>query len=158
MTCLICKTPRKMRKIIFVTLMCFSAMIADAQHGLAVNNVFEGRIVPLEKMVETRVRGKDIAKYQLSYFRSLRFEATVAQTDEIFALVEKDVHEELIRSGGKGSKTTRTLMVRLRPAGKANRFVCVKSRNLFDKHNEVILIYMEGALNSLEKLGEILKN
>lgn len=147
-----------MRKIIIVTLMCFSAMIADAQHGLAVNNVFEGRIVPLEKMVETRVRGKDIAKYQLSYFRSLRFEATVAQTDEIFALVEKDVHEELIRSGGKGSKTTRTLMVRLRPAGKANRFVCVKSRNLFDKHNEVILIYMEGALNSLEKLGEILKN
>ena len=142
-----------------ITLMCFSVMAAHAQHGLAIDNVFAGRIVPLEQMVETRVRGKDIAKYQLTYFRSLRFGATVAQTDEIFALVEKDVHEELVRSGGgKGSKTTRTLMVRLRAEGKVNRFVCVKSRSLSSKRNEVILIYMEGALNSLEKLGEILKN
>ena len=149
-----------MKKIIIITIMLTAALAAMAQQGLAVDKVFKGSIVPLEQMVETRVRGKDIAKYQLSYFRSLRFGATPAQTEEIFSLVEKDEHQESVRSGSDspGAKDTRTLMVRLKPTTKGNRFVCVKARKISSKHNEVILIYMEGTLNSLEKLGEILKN
>ena len=38
-----------------------------AQTGLKINDLFEGRIIPQEKMVETRVRGKTLAKYQLTY-------------------------------------------------------------------------------------------
>lgn len=150
----------RMRKIIIITMMLAVAIGAMAQQGLAVDKVFQGHIVPLEQMVETRVRGKDIAKYQLTYFRSLRFGATPAQTEEIFTLVEKDEHLESVRSGGDrpGARDTRTLMVRLKPTAKGNRFVCMKARNISGKRNEIILIYMEGSLNSLEKLGEILKN
>jgi len=43
-----------------------------AQTGLKINELFEGRIIPQEKMVETRVRGKTLAKYQLTYYRSVR--------------------------------------------------------------------------------------
>ena len=129
-----------MKKIIIITIMLTAVLAAMAQQGLAVDKVFKGSIVPLEQMVETRVRGKDIAKYQLSYFRSLRFGATPAQTEEIFSLVEKDEHQESVRSGSDSPG------------------VCVKARKISSKHNEVILIYMEGTLNSLEKLGEILKN
>ena len=107
------------------------ALHTMAQQGLAVNKVFEGQVVPSEKMVETRVRGRDIAKFQLSFFRSLRFHCTPAQAEEIFTLP---------------------------PSAKGNRFVCVKAKKTGKNQLQMILIYMEGKLDSLDKLAEILKN
>ena len=148
-----------MKKTITLMILWMVAVTAAwAQKGLAIDKVFEGHIIPSEKMVETRVRGKDIAKYQLSFFRSIRFEATVAQAEEIAALMEKDESLKCVKSGGqKGSKDTQTIMVQLKPTSKGNRFVCMKVKRMKKDRCSVVIIYMEGALDSLEKLASILK-
>ena len=139
-------------------ILCMVAITAWAQKGLAIDKVFEGHIIPPEKMVETRVRGKDIAKYQLSFFRSVRFVATAAQTEEIAALMETDESLKCVKSGAQSYKEgTLTIMVQLKPTSKGNRFVCMKTVKEKKDRYQVVIIYMEGALDSLEKLGKILK-
>ena len=49
------------------------AAIAKAQSGLNIAPLFEGKIIPQGRMVETRVKGKALSKYQLSFFSSVRF-------------------------------------------------------------------------------------
>ena len=49
-------------------------------------------------------------------------------------------------------------MVQLPPSAKGNRFVCVKAKKTGKNQLQMILIYMEGKLDSLDKLAEILKN
>ena len=53
-----------MKQLLFcLSLMAFllSAGSAAAQTGLKMNDLFEGRVIPQERMVETRVRGKSLA-------------------------------------------------------------------------------------------------
>ena len=52
---------------------------AQAQSGLNVSPLFEGKIIPTQRMVETRVKGKMLSKYQLTFFRSVRFKANNKQ-------------------------------------------------------------------------------
>ena len=85
---------------------------------------------------------------------------TLAQAEEIFTLVEKEKSLKSVRSGSgyADSKEARTLMVQLPPSAKGNRFVCVKAKKTGKNQLQMILIYMEGKLDSLDKLAEILKN
>ena len=65
-----------MRKTVIMLLLLTAQLSGWAQTGLHINELFEGRIIPQERMMETRVRGKSIAKYQLTYYRSLRLNVT----------------------------------------------------------------------------------
>ena len=60
-----------------------SAPSAIAQTGLKTNDLFEGRIIPQEQMIETRVRGRTLAKYHLNYYRSVRFTASESEADRV---------------------------------------------------------------------------
>jgi hypothetical protein len=48
-------------------------------------------------------------------------------------------------------------MVRLDPQGKQNRYLCAKANKKGSKGYEMVVIYMEGTLSSLEKMKEFLK-
>ena len=64
---------------------------AQAQSGLNVSPLFEGKIIPTQRMVETRVKGKMLTKYQLTFFRSVRFQANNKQEiNRIHNLIEQD--------------------------------------------------------------------
>ena len=58
--------------VIVMTMVCCQTF---AQSGMHISALFEGKIVPMRQMVETRIRGKAISKYKLSYFHSVRFKA-----------------------------------------------------------------------------------
>ena len=130
-----------------------ATMTAYGQRGLHIDELFQGRIIPQERMVETRVRGKLLDKYQLSYFRSLRFEATHAEIRRITELLGKDCGKNYQRVV---NKKTLTIMLQLEPRDGHNRFLCFKSGRA-DKGTQVTVIYMEGTLSSLDKMNEILK-
>ena len=126
---------------------------AKAQSGLYVNQVFEGLVIPKNEMVETRVKGRMLSKYQLSFFRSLRFAVSEERIQQVRQLVDNDRRQAADcnnwqQQTGKG-KTT--IMIQLPPKDGQNRFLCFKQHL-----KEVTLIYMEGRLSSLEKLKEIL--
>ena len=79
---------RQILIIIITWLLTFAT--AQAQSGLNVAPLFEGKIIPQQRMVETRVRGKMLSKYQLNYFRSVRFKADNKQEiNRVHNLIEQ---------------------------------------------------------------------
>ena len=150
-----------MRKTIIMFLMLVACLSASAQTGLKINELFEGRIIPQERMMETRVRGKSIAKYQLSYYRSLRLNVTSQEAGQLRALLGKDAEQSVdMRTSRKNPHRwdTWTCKLQMPSAAGKNRYVCYQEQ--FDKQHEkceLTVIYMEGSVDSLEKLEELLK-
>ncbi len=78
-----------------VILLAFTAcqLFAMAQKELHIGPLFEGKIVPHDQMVETRVRGRSLSKYGLTYFHSLRFEPSTKEEKAIKKLLKEDMAE-----------------------------------------------------------------
>ncbi|MBQ8095709.1 MAG: hypothetical protein IJ243_01280 [Prevotella sp.] len=153
-----------MKRLLFILsfLICqlsFSETLA--QSGLKINDLFEGRVIPQERMVETRVRGKSIAKYQLSYYRSLRLSATDKEAGQLRQLLGQDADRSIdMRTSRQNPHRwdTWTCKLQMPSAEGKNRFVCYQEH--WDKAHEqceVTVIYMEGTVESLEQLEELLK-
>ena len=136
----------------------FIIATVKAQSGLNISPLFEGKIVPQQRMVETRVKGKMLSKYQLTFFRSVRFQADSKQEiTRVRDLIELDLKKNpgftyAENYSSEKSHSKETLMLQLPKQGSQNRFLCYKR-----KGEEVVLIYMEGTLNSLETLRELIK-
>ena len=65
-----------MKRVLLIIVAWLSIVVtAGAQSGLNIEPLFAGKIIPQQRMVETRVKGKMLSKYQLTFFRSVRFKA-----------------------------------------------------------------------------------
>ncbi|SHK70578.1 hypothetical protein SAMN05216463_11012 [Xylanibacter ruminicola] len=130
----------------------------QAQSGLSVSPLFEGKIIPTQRMVETRVKGKMLTKYQLTLFRSVRFKANNKQEiNRVHDMIEQDKKKNpgityTENYSSEKSRSKETLMLQLPKQGNQNRFLCYKRNN-----EDVTVIYMEGTLNSLDTLRELIK-
>jgi hypothetical protein len=154
-----------MKKVIMMFLMLAASLSASAQTGLKINDLFEGRIISQEKMVETRVRGKTLAKYQLTYYRSVRLVVTKEEAERLLQLVEADGKDHFATGSDRSQKTvfgkehSITFKTQVRKQGEKNCFLCYQAHwrgNTTER--EVTVIYMEGSVRSLEQLEELLKN
>jgi hypothetical protein len=126
-----------------------------AQTGLHINELFEGNIIPRERMVETRVRGKTLAKYQLTFYRSLRFSASTEEVAHLRRIIDEDGRGH--HATGTEAGKTYTMHIQLSPQGGKNRFLCYQ--DVFEskkKPREVTVIYMEGTISDIYKLEEII--
>ena len=126
-----------------------------AQTGLHINERFEGNIIPRERMVETRVRGKTLAKYQLTFYRSLRFSASTEEVARLRRIIDEDGRGH--HTTGTEAGKTYTMHIQLSPQGGKNRFLCYQ--DVFEskkKPCEVTVIYMEGTISDIYKLEEII--
>jgi len=148
-----------MKRVLMIFMACFWMLLsANAQSGLNIEPLFAGKIIPQQRMVETRVKGKMLSKYQLTFFRSVRFKANNKQEiNRVHDLIELDIKKNPGFAYGenyssKKSNSKETFMLQLPKQGNHNRFLCYKRNN-----EEITVIYMEGTLNSLETLRELIK-
>ena len=150
-----------MKKLLFILIALVAPLTALAQQGLHIDELFQGRIIPQERMVETRVRGRSIEKYQLSYYRSLRLNATDKEAGRLRQLLGQDSEQSIdMRTSRKNPHRwdTWTCKLQMPVANGKNRYVCYQEEwNREHNQCEVTVIYMEGIVESLEKLEEILK-
>lgn len=126
-----------------------------AQTGLRINDLFEGRIIPRERMVETRVRGRTLAKYQLTFYRSLRFSASTEEVAHLRRIIDEDGRGH--HATGTEAGKTYTMHIQLSPQGGKNRFLCYQ--DVFEskkKPREVMVIYMEGTISDIYKLEALI--
>lgn len=150
-----------MKKFFIMLLLLTAWTTGRAQTGLQIDQLFQGRIIPQERMVETRVRGRSIAKYQLSFYRSLRLSATGKEAGQLRQLLGQDAEQSIdMRTSRKNPHRwdTWTCKLQMPAAGGKNRYLCYQE--LWDKAHEqaeLTIIYMEGTVESLEKLEELLK-
>ena len=148
-----------MKRVLMIFMACFWMLLsANAQSGLNIEPLFAGKIIPQQRMVETRVKGKMLSKYQLTFFRSVRFKANNKQEiNRVHDLIELDIKKNPGFAYGenyssKKSNSKETFMLQLPKQGNHNRFLCYKRNN-----EEITVIYMEGTLNSLSTLRELIK-
>jgi hypothetical protein len=148
-----------MKRVLMIFMACFWMLLsANAQSGLNIEPLFAGKIIPQQRMVETRVKGKMLSKYQLTFFRSVRFKANNKQEiNRVHDLIELDIKKNPGFAYGenyssKKSHSKETYMLQLPKQGSQNRFLCYKRNK-----EEITVIYMEGTLNSLETLRELIK-
>ena len=153
-----------MKRLLFLFSMMASLLSvnsAAAQTGLKMNDLFEGRVIPQERMIETRVRGKSLARYQLNYYRSLRMTVSNDENRQLLLLLDKDKEASIdMRSYRKNphSWKTYTCKLQLPSVGNKNCFLCYQEQwNNSHDQCEVTVIYMEGTIGSLEELEEKLK-
>ena len=110
------------------------ATTANAQNGLNIAQLFDGKVIPQERMVETRVKGKMLSKYQLTFFRSARFEAKDrGEINRVHDLIELDLKQHASFTyadnySSKKSNSKETLMFQLPKTGQLNRFLCYKRK------------------------------
>ena len=148
-----------MKRVLLIIVAWLSIVVtAGAQSGLNIEPLFAGKIIPQQRMVETRVKGKMLTKYQLTYFRSVRFKANNKQEiNRVHDMIELDIKKNPGFAYGenyssKKSHSKETYMLQLPKQGSQNRFLCYKRNK-----EEITVIYMEGTLNSLETLRELIK-
>ena len=148
-----------MKRVLMIFMACFWMLLsANAQSGLNIEPLFAGKIIPQQRMVETRVKGKMLSKYQLTFFRSVRFKANNKQEiNRVHDIIELDIKNNPGFAYGenyssKKSHSKETYMLQLPKQGSQNRFLCYKRNN-----EEITVIYMEGTLNSLSTLRELIK-
>ena len=148
-----------MKRVLVMMIALFSMLITvEAQSGLNIEPLFAGKIIPQQRIVETRVKGKMLSKYQLSLFRSVRFKANnkqeITRVHDLIELDKKKYSDNTYSENYSSTKSRskETLMVQLPKEGNHNRFLCYKRNN-----EEVTVIYMEGTLNSLDTLRELIK-
>lgn len=150
-----------MKKRIILFLMLLGSAVAQAQQGLSINALFEGRIVPQERLVETRVRGKTLEPYQLSYYRSLRLNASDGESQQLHQLLDADMAQSIdMRTSRRNPHRwdTWTCKLQLQPNGGKNRYLCYQEQwNKAHDRCDVTVIYLEGSVKSLNNLEEILK-
>ena len=139
----------------------FTPVGAYAQAGLEINGLFEGRVIPQERLIETRVRGKTLEKYRLTYYRSVRLSVTEEESLRLHQLIGKDSERSIdMRSYRKSPHRwdTWTCKMQMPPSGNKNCFVCYQEQwNRQHDKCEVTVIYMEGSVASMEELEELLK-
>lgn len=129
-------------------------LLVSAQTGLNVDAVFAGRVVPRDRMVEIRVRGRTISRYKLSYYHSVRFVASGTELNTVNELVGKDRRSALsVEDRHSGSETTQ--IMGLQPRGGLNRYLCFMKKGR-GKHATVTLVYMEGSVKSIEELRKMI--
>lgn len=145
---------RNMKRIIIVILYIILPLLVSAQTGLNANAVFAGKVVPRDRMVEVRVRGRTLSRYKLNYYHSVRFVASSVELSTINELVGKDRRSALsVEDRHSGSEATQ--LMGLQPRGSLNRYLCFMTKGR-GKHVTITLVYMEGSVKSIEELRKMI--
>ena len=126
-----------------------------AQAGLSVNRVFQGQVVPQAQMVEVKVKGRALSNYHLSFYHSVRFNATPQQKAAIDALIAAD------RRTAKGTEERNSgrnasLILTLTSRGKTNRYLCYLTRRK-GKQTQTTLAYLEGRVANIDELRKLIE-
>lgn len=143
------------KTFILFTLLFLLPLAAYSQERLRSNAVFEGRIVPKDRLVETFVKGDYLKDYGLSLFRSVRMDVEDAELERISALVLRDAADAASKETEVDHNRLRYALIALEPDPGSRCFLCFQSRPSAEGDaTSVIVIYMEGdtTLTNLKRM------
>ena len=143
------------RTIILLTLFLLLPLAARSQDRLRSSAVFDGKIVPKDRMVETLVKGEYLKDYGLSMFRSVRMDVDDADLEGISALILADASDAVSKETEVDHNRLRYALIALEPEPDSRCFLCFQSKAPDDEGiTSVIVVYMEGdtTLTNLRKM------
>ncbi len=142
--------------IFLLLLLAVPAAIAQSA-SLKVSRILDGKVVPTERMVTTKVKGRALSKYNLSFYRSARFVANRKERNQCIEAVEQDMHADRNTSSvQRRSEKHTTIAFKLKPQGTVNRYVTLVCTKEGDNRYSITVIYMEGSVKSLDELNKLI--
>ncbi len=147
----------KLRLFIYILLTMVSTAVSAQSASLKVNQIFTGKVIPLERMVVTKVKGRALSKYGLNYYRSARFVANRQERYKCIDAVEQDM-----RTTGSGSTAQKrsemhtAIAFMLKPQGANNRFITFVCNKEDNDQYAITVIYMEGTVKDLHELNKLI--
>jgi len=134
-----------------------------ATYGQDLSDIFEGKVVDKDEMVETYLMGSRLEPYHLNEFHSVKFYASEGETQQVIAAVLEDVdlafERETVYAGGKLVYAILVYPETLTVTGKkktvsGSRFVCYQLTESDGARAMVTLVEMKGTAR-LEDLKAI---
>lgn len=143
------------KKLILFTLLLLLPLAAMSQDRLRSSAVFDGKVVPKDRMVETIVKGDYLKDYGLSMFRSVRIDVDDIELERISSLILADSADALSKETEIAHNHLRYALIALPSDQSCKSFLCFQSKpssNGLD--TSVIVVYMEGdtTLTELKRL------
>ncbi len=123
---------------------------------LETSRILDGKIVPMERMVATKVRGRSLSRYKLNYYRSARFECSTKEMETCLNTVRTDAAMAQSKTMTRRGDKRTNLFFMLQPNGKTNRFISYLHERQTKNRYKVTIIYMEGSVGSLEELEKLI--
>jgi len=150
----------KLRMTIIIGLLMTALSLSAQSASLKINQVFDGLVIPIERMVLTRVKGKALSKYRLTYYRSAQFICSTSEAAEVtnFVLADKATSDWAGLSQRQTWRSSKEQLVFALPSQRGhNRFISLVKEK--QKHGKtlVTLIYMEGSVGDVHELNKLIK-
>jgi len=145
------------RFILFILTILACIAMVHAQNDLHVFPVFQGKIVPQKRMIETKVQGESLKHYNLTLFHSVKMNASNVEMTEIWDCVMKDINAQPTEAKdmeyGREKDLVSYCILRLKPQGKLQRYLCYQCYEASQGGYNITLVYMEGraSLSELKK-------
>ena len=142
------------RMIIILLMTVLSAGMAEAQEGLFVEDLFEGRIIPRSMMDQTLITGSRLKQYGLDTYRSLNFTVGEPMFQDVEEMVLKDAlgSDDQETSYTDGRLTYAIICLPPTATG-LNRFLCFQAKKR-KKLWDITLVYLRGmaTVSDLDKM------
>lgn len=146
-----------MKRIVWLLSFCLCCIWAEAQEGLQIAQLFDGRYAHRKDAVEVLVKGRKLKPYQLALFRSLTLQADSAEQRFIERLVEADAAQATDKESGKVGGRLYYGFFCIPGEKSPFRYIFFKNKALTSPENpEITLVYMEGeaTLEELKRMFE----
>ena len=143
------------KKLIILTLLLLLPLAALSQDRLRSSAVFEGKVVPKDRMVETIVKGDYLKDYGLSLFRSVRMDVDDEDLESISALILEDASDAASKETEIDHNRLSYALIAFEPDSGSRNFLCFQSKPSAEgAGTSVIVVYMEGdtTLTNLRKM------
>lgn len=139
-----------MKRIILILLLApCSLLLCQAQQGLHINDIFEGRLIDKEKMQESLVRGDILAQYKLQVLHTVKFAANDKERAKADALFSRDMEGRISDDESNMEMESHNghiyyAIVQLTDSQKGrHRYICYQCKEKAS-HYDITLVYMEG--------------
>ena len=142
------------KTLIFLALLVMLPLAARSQDGLRSRPVFDGGVVPKDRIVETLVKGGYLKDYGITMFHSVRMDVDEAELQRISDLVQEDARNAVSKEMEISHGLLSFALLALTPGPDGNRLLGFQSKPSDDgTSTSVILVYLEGetSLTDLKK-------
>ena len=143
--------------LIFCTLVALSSW---AQEGLAIKEIFDGKMIRKEQIQETYIKGELLKEYKLNTLRTIKFTASETEREKAEAIFMKDLENNRLTESESCKLEVRNnhlyyAIVQLSDTGKQHRYICFQGKKTGQDY-AITLVYIEG-MATLTELEHTLK-
>jgi len=137
------------RIYIIMNMLLGITLYATAQEGLQINEVFEGKVIDKQCMLESLVKGENLAPYNLKVLHTVKLAANDEVRAKVDHLFNEDMKERISDDDSNMEFESRDGFIYYAIVQLTNnkegthRYICYQCKEK-SNHHEITLVYMEG--------------